>query len=285
MNHLKTFSIPLIALLLSACGGGNDSTSISTTSKAADINSGNTEKLATAATEGARQALLTDSADVLSRVLTAGKTTSKISDGQTQQAADTTATISLPCASGSASGSYDLSTGSGSFIFNNCDLSNQGIANVILNGSVNLTSAANIFTFTYSNFTVSYNGVSQPVDLTVSCTGSFSTSSSKCSTSSSSTGIDGRSYTIQNFSVQSDGNNGFNISALVSDPDYGQFSITSQSINYNCTGSQASRPGSGSINISSKGKTASITFDSCSTYTVTLDGVATSYSWPIIVSL
>ena len=133
------------------------------------------------------------------------------------------------------------------------------------------------FTITYNNLTITGFGVTETVNATVSC--STSGSSFSCTTNTSITGIDGRKYAVSNISVSGSEFSGYDVSATVVDPTHGSISITATAVKFDCTGSTAGRPSSGTIAFTSSGRTGTVTFDSCNSYTVTLDGVADFYNW------
>ncbi|VAW64314.1 hypothetical protein MNBD_GAMMA09-1387 [hydrothermal vent metagenome] len=293
MKLIRSFIALTAFLLISAC---SDDTSTASSSKAA-ITSSNSQDLAIAATEGAKQSINTDSASIFKTSTSSFNTEafSKTVIDQTQQAADNGA---LPdynnlCSSGTSTANTPVNNNGGtttntSITFTNCDLNATG---VIVNGDLSVTTSYNATTFAtsfsmiYNNFTVSYQGNIENINFSMECgTTTNSTTNAfeySCTSSSSILGIDGRNYFVDNISVSGDFNSGFNVSATVTDPDHGDISIKATNVLFDCAAPYAGRPSTGSISFTDNTKSGSITFDSCSSYTVAVDGVATSYTWPV----
>ena len=285
MKSIGIFFTLLTFIFITAC---SEDTSSNTTASSV-ITSANAQDLAIAATEGTKQSVNTNSAKFLKTSATPFDTStlSKTIIDQTQQATDIG---SLPtlfdnlCNSGSSTPVTTIDNTGATIIsitFVDCDLSATG---AILNGvvTVTITAATNgdtNFNLIYNNFTVNYQGNIETINFSMQCniTSTFQTS---CTSSSNILGIDGRNYLISNISVSGDSSSGFNVSATVTDPDHGNISIKASNVLFDCAAPDAGRPSTGSIIFTSNGENATVIFDSCSTYTVTVNGVATSYTWP-----
>jgi len=275
MKFFKIILPILLSTLISACGGGGGGTPVSD----ADITTENAQKLSIAATESARQAVNTDTADLFFKSSPNQFDSKAFSEKLTQriqQAND----LGPLCRSGSYTSNLNENTGNGSLTFNNCEIIDfEG--NVVVSGTVTVSSTSNSLSVTYSNFTVTTNGVTETVNFSFSCT-NIQSENISCSSSSSIVGIDGRNYSISNISVTNNFDSSYDVTAEVIDPDFGRISINAQSVVFDCTAPNIGRPSSGNITFSSNGKSASVVFDSCTSYTVTTDGVANSYTWGIL---
>ena len=273
MQFKKSFYLLGLLSFLTACGGGGGG-GVAPATLSAD----NSQDLAIAATESAKQAVTADSANFLNKTSNTGNTTDLISSKVREIVFEATSLGPVPviCQFG---GSYSdnitagSSSGSGSITFSQCSIA-EGIT---LTGTVTFSGNESRFTITYNNLSITAFGVTETVNASVSC--STSNSSFSCTASTSITGIDGRNYTVSNIKVTGDSNSGFNVNATVVDPDHGSISITATAVILDCTEATAGRPSSGTVTFTSSTRTGSVTFDSCNSYTVTLDGVANSYSW------
>ncbi len=265
----KKITIPTILLasfLVVSCGGGGGSSGNSSP-PAATIDSTNEEQLATAATEAAKQAVNNNNAPTLG-----SKPAAKMEDFALIQ------DFSSFCSGGgTASMNINESTGNGVISYSDCNMGGS-----IINGTVTITSSVsgNITTTTldYNNFTMTFAGQTQSFDLLLVCEINTNTQSSVCTYASDTLGIDGRTYSVSGTSVSGDFSSGYTVTATVTDPDYGSLTIsTNTPITFNCTNGQ---PDSGEIQFSDgDGNTVTITYDSCTSFTVSYNGSSTPYSW------
>ncbi|RDH82451.1 MAG: hypothetical protein DIZ80_09165 [endosymbiont of Galathealinum brachiosum] len=271
--YKKSLFIIGLLSLISACsssGGGGPT--------AATLSADNAQDLAIAATESTKQAVTADSANFLAKTSNTANTTDLISNKVREIAFEATSLgpVSAICPFGgtySDSISAGSTSASGSITFSQC-----GVADgITITGVVTFSGNESNFTITYNNLSITGLGVTETVNASVSC--STSGSSFSCTTNTSITGIDGRTYAVSNISVSGDEFSGYDVNATVVDPTHGSITITATDITFNCTGSTAGRPSSGTITFTSDGRTGSVTFNSCNSYTVTLDGVATPYTW------
>lgn len=264
-----------VCVALTACGGGGGGSSSGgsgggTNSSQATVDDNNARTLSEASAEGAKKAVAQSNAPRQVEQQTPEQRAQQLvqdllnasGNGAKQTGARTTI-------SGDCGGSATVTGGSsGSTITYN----NFCSGGVVANGTAVVSfSSSGAYTITYSNFTVTYGGETYTLNMIVSCD-----SQGNCTYSEDFTGSDGRSYRVEGSTVSGNSSSGYNISATVYDPDYGYIEITATNVTFCSNGN----PGTGSITFTGSGGTsASVTFDSCSSYTVTVDGVATSYNW------
>lgn len=181
------------------------------------------------------------------------------------------------CDSGSAIADTNDAQTEGTVTFTNCTM-NDPDGSLVMNG----TSQFSFNTGTDSlrmvfRMTATYIGETQAINLTLACS-SISTASVSCSVTSDFVGIDSRVYRIEDLSVSGSEISGFYVSMTFYDPDHGRVDVTTtQPLTYDCP---TAVPGSGMLTLSGSSDTfATASFDSCSSYTVTVDGVGTTYNW------
>ena len=273
-------SIFSASLLLSACSSGSDSAA-----KEADITADNAKDLAVAATESTKQAVASEGAPSIFKTSASQFDTQSFSEKlvqQVQPASDPYDFNSLCTGGGSASSNFSSDGTNGTISFNSCDMGFGTIVNGSVSFQGNYTSSGGSYSIEYNNFTVTYNGITETIDFSMDCTYNNQGDSS-CTTSSTAMGIDGRTYTVKNIDVSGDDMSGYNMTAEVVDPDYGTISVNATAVKFDCA---AGTPSSGSITFSAGGKTGTVTFDSCSSFTVTIDdgAVSTTYNWADITA-
>ncbi|MCW9046552.1 MAG: hypothetical protein OQK46_00625 [Gammaproteobacteria bacterium] len=268
--YKKLLFITGLVSLISACSSDSGPS-------AAIITADNVQDLSIAATESAKQSVTTNNANFYLKSSNSTSSSDMISEKVREIAFEATSigTLSEICPGG---GSYSdnisttSSSASGSITFNACDTGDG-----VISGVVTFSGNDNSFTITYNNVTITAPGISETLNATISCTST--NTSFDCTTTTSITGIDGRTYSVSNVTVSGNSFSGYNVSATVVDPTHGTISINATSILFNCSAPNEGRPSSGSITFTSSGKSGSVVYDSCSSYTVTLDGVANSYNW------
>ena len=271
--YKKSLFIIGLLFLISACsssGGGGPT--------AATISADNSQDLAIAATESTKQAVTADSANFLLKTSNTESTTDLISNKVREIAFEATSLgpISLICPFG---GTYSdnitagSSSASGSITFTQCSVG-EGIT---ITGTVTFSGNESNFTIVYNNLTITSFGASEIVNASISCSTSGSTFS--CTSNTSISGIDGRTYAVSNISVSGNDSSGYTVNATVIDPDHGSITINATNVLFDCSSPNAGRPSSGSITYTSGSQTGSVTFDSCSSYVVTFNNVADSYNW------
>lgn len=268
MRYLNILYIAGLLSLISAC-------SSSSGAGPAEITAANAQDLSIAATESTKQAVATDSANFLLKSSNS-ESPADIVINKVREIVFEAQTLGIICTGGgnySDNISESGSSASGSITFNSCDVGDG----VTINGSVTFSGNQNSFTISYNNLTITGFGETNTINATITCTNT--STSSSCTTNTSITGIDGRTYAVSEISVSGNSFSGYNVSASVTDPTHGKITINASNVAFNCTSPNAGRPSSGNITFSSNGKSGSVVFDSCSSYTVTVDNVANSYTW------
>lgn len=274
--------ILLSGLLLVACGGGGGGTAAVTgytgPTTQASISADNQASLAVAATAGASQAIAENAAqDAVFRPAPVTAFVLSFSQQIYTQLTTANRTANQPvdnvCLLG---GSLDVTSNQDetqiTMIFTNCTV--IGGNGEVVNGTVFVTSDPqniNNFSIRFVNVRVQYLGESYTINMTISC------NSLGCTWSSDFTGPDGRIYRTENAVVSSFGANTFNINATVYDPDNGSIAISGTVTYGGCAGGV---PSSGSLTLTGSSTTSgSVTFNSCESFTVTVDGDPTVYLW------
>ncbi|HHJ34937.1 MAG TPA: hypothetical protein ENJ87_04145 [Gammaproteobacteria bacterium] len=274
----KTLNFLLLSafvVLATACGGGGGG------SKNAELTANNLEALATAGTEGTKQAVNnSNSPTPFAKVGSASaiqKLTVSLAQSVSQDPKQSHLGFSI-CDTGSIDDS-NVNQNGGTITYNNCSFSG-----ITFNGSVKfkVKTSGNTTTFTinYSNFTVTSGGTTETLDLDATCT--FNTSDASgvsCTYNSTALGIDGRTYSVSEINVSGNAGSGYNVGCVVDDPDNGKITIsTTTPITFNCPNGQ---PDDGVIVITDgASNTATVTFIDCNSYSVDFNGSTTTFTWP-----
>jgi len=279
-NLFKYLVVLLFSMTLIACGSSSSdsgSSGTTTSTSAASLSSTNERDLATAATEGVKAAVEGGSAPLRGPV-------SRADLNQTVQdharlLAQTIDVSSSVCSSGTAITEVNEDASVIVTTYSNCSYLDGGV----FDGVVRITSDAGDSTTTttivYENFTYTFNGETETFNLSATCVNDNTTFESTCTYESDIDGIDNRTYSVSNSSVSGSASSGYTVSATVTDPDHGSFSITTTSpIILDCANGQ---PSSGVIEFSdSTGLTATVTFNDCTNFTISYDGNSSTYDWP-----
>jgi len=167
---------------------------------------------------------------------------------------------------------------SGSITLTNCDVG-SGFESVVLNGTMSFSSNSSGTSFTASfNLSITENGVTETISGSASCTVDQSSGAENCTYNINTTGIDGRTYNVSDVSVSGSSFSGYTVSGSVNDPDHGAITInTTTPITFG--GCPGGAPDGGEMTFNSQNVTATVTFNADCTFTVTLDGVPTTYNW------
>lgn len=246
-------------------GGGGGGTG--GTDATVEITDANAAKLVTVATEGSKQAVSGNVAPT----------------GLRAKSLDPVAVVtSFPCSQfgfgGTGNVITDFDDAQTMFtITYECTQFNGVVSSSFSPDILNWTS----YTTTWDDFQVSGQGFAdQTLDGEVTCTRPDSTSQNiTCNYAYAGIdGLDGGTYTVSNVSVSGSNFSGYSISGTASDPDTGAVTFTSSGLTFNnCT---YGVPNSGSMTINgTNGTQMTVTFDSCDSFTVTIDDVATTYNW------
>ena len=273
---LASFSLAaLLVLSLISCGGGSSSSdgvggSTGVTGPAT-ITTENQEDIARAASLAAAEVKSGNDAP------TAFRAAMSVSSEMTQANEWVVQSLELLNAPIGADASQ-ICTGGGS-----ASVESTSAATVVTYSSCNLggitatgtativsSSSGDTFTITYNNFRMTIDGEETVLNATVTCV------DFECTISSEFTDSSGKSYRVDNSSIAGNDSSGYSISATVYDSEYGDIEFTATAIKFDCSNGF---PSSGSISINDGTTTALVTFDSCSSYTVTIEGVAESFTW------
>ena len=282
--------------LLQGCGGGGgDSASLVSVptyaglTTQATVDNTSSRDLSTAATSGALQAVVADAAGgTLPRP--AASLDSKVVDVAPAIArwialnggffaSKTTDVSSDICTNGGSAIANTNDDGTvGTITFTNCGIDDGNGGVLVFNGTVDYTvnTGADTLSMVF-HMTVSYAGETQSINMTLACA-SF-TSSPVCTVSSDFIGLDDRVYRVTDISVSGTAASGYYVDATVYDPDHGYVSITTTGpIVFDCPTTGA--PSTGTVVISgASGSSATLSFDSCSSFTVTISGNSVPFTW------
>lgn len=284
MNLKIAIPAVLACFSLISCGGGgggsdDDGLTYSGNTSEAEVDSTNADKLAIAATGGSSQAIASEAAQDNSP-LRSSPIHAKILDHSSHMAkmlssSNRTANQIIdpnPCTSGNIDVTSNSSGSSAEITYNNCVLDD-----ITANGRVTYSQNSDgSFTFSYINFTVTYLGETHTLNMTAQCDSSYN-----CTYLTDYEGPDGRTYRVEGATVSSTGSTSYTVSATVYDPDHGYITINANVTYGSCTGGV---PESGSITYTgSAGSSGSVVFNSCESFTVTVDGVGTEYFWDEIL--
>ncbi|MCU7932693.1 MAG: hypothetical protein KZQ90_17985 [Candidatus Thiodiazotropha sp. (ex Codakia rugifera)] len=295
---ISLFSLFLSLMLLQGCGGGggdsdSPNTSVDTTytgsTAEATVDASNAKDLSTGAASGTQQAVASDAVSGVA-MRPQGSPTTKLSElapriaqwidqlSSPNAARTTDLTAEICDAGGRAVADTNEAETEGSITFTDCAMSDMEGGTVVINGTVtfNANTSGDSLNMVF-RVTVTYIGESQAINMTLACS-NISTSAIACSITSDFAGIDGRIYRIEDLSVNGNEISGFYVSMTFYDPDHGRVDvITTQPLTYACP---TAVPGSGMLNISGSSDTfATASFDSCGSYTVSVNGVGTTYNW------
>ncbi|MCI0505579.1 MAG: HtaA domain-containing protein [Gammaproteobacteria bacterium] len=280
-------------VLLTACssgggGGGATAPTYSGVTTPAAVSASNAEEISTTATEATEQAIVSNNASNSNPlgVSITGSTDSEIPKKVAEIVKKLAAQIqfqNIPAAitisytefgpdfcGGSVTvpdSAQESTTMNFTMTVNNLcyDAPSDGLSQAVMNGQVQYTGTETTFTVRYINFTVTMDGQTHTLNLTMTC------DDISCTYLSDYVGDDGSIYRVENFNVSGDDVSGYTVSATFYHPTYGSVDITTTSpILFNC--SPNPQPGSGSLSFTGSGGTSgSITFDSCAGYTYCYD--------------
>lgn len=285
MNKFLTISayttLLLGAFLITGCSSSDDGGG--TTS--AEITAENMEALATAGTEGVKQAISTN--DIPLSFAKVAKTspvqslTVSLAQTVSQDPKLLVENLSTEICVGGGSAIADGTESNFTIIFTNCTIT----GGIVFDGTVNITTSVSGSTTTislnYISFTVTFDGETETFDLQATCTttdNSDGTFSSSCTFDSEALGIDGRTYSVTDISVSGDSFTGYTVSATVTDPDNGIITITTSTpVTFNnCPNGQ---PDAGAIVVSDGTNTMTVTYNDCNSFSIDFDGSTTTFFW------
>ena len=262
--------------------GSSENTSNNTT-PAARINAANEVNLAIAAAEGVKQSVQINNGQTGFRQSNSQTSPNNFIQSLINSLDDNLALAPTPIPGvclGGGTATIDTNTAGtlAVIVYDQCS-----DAGVISNGTLNVSiiSAGTLTTLNYSTdiFTLTFAGEVTAFDLSASCTfDSNAPLEVNCTYSSSALGIDNRSYSISTAVVTGDETSGYTVSVSIVDPDHGSFSIATNSpVFFNCSDG---KPSAGEIQFSdADGVLVTISFDSCTSFTVSYNGVSNTYNW------
>lgn len=290
------FGVAFSIFLLQGCGGGGGGGSSLVSvptyaglTTAATVDNTSSRDLSTAATSGAMQAVVSGSAEgVILRP--APSMESKVVDVSPKIAQwigqnggffagkRTNMSATICTSGGSAIADTNDAETVGTITFANCGIDDGYGGVLVFNGTVDYTynSGADSLSMVF-HMTVSYAGDSQSINMTIAC--ASISGSPVCTVSSDFVGLDDRTYRVTNIGVTGDAYSGFYVDATVYDPDHGYITMTTTSpILFDCPTTGV--PSTGTITINgASASSATISFDSCSSFTVTINSVAEVFNW------
>lgn len=254
---IRSLTLILLSFMFISCASEDD-----TTTPALAIDSTNAEEVGTAVVEGLKNVVASDSAP------------SSI-PGSLRGTPDSRIDASYLCGSGSADYTVSSNGSSGTLTYTNCTYSSGGYS-ITYNGSMSFSYSSTSYSISYNNFTFTdSNGYSESFSGSLSCTTTASSYDCDYSTTVASGSV---SYSVSNTSLTGDATSGYSASYTMTSSTYGTITVTTTSpITFNCTNGY---PDSGEISFTGEnGSSGSLTFDNCSSYTITINGVGTSYNW------
>ncbi|WP_396588091.1 hypothetical protein [Bermanella sp. R86510] len=279
MKYINIIVVAMLSMALAACGGsdggsdGGSASGFTGSTSAATISAENEQDIAVASTVASKQAV--NNSEAQGDIPIAAKSNQSALFAANDLVASTLQLLRIPtgvdvsedvCTDG-GSASYEGDESNATVTYNNCSFDG-----VTANGTAVITTTADSYRIEYKNFSITSNGETQTLNATISCDSNFN----NC-TIRSDFEENGRSYRMENSSVSGDDSSGYNVEARVYDEEHGYVDFSATGLVFDCPNGN---PSTGSISITDgQSNTAEVTFDSCSGYTVTVDGVGTSYQW------
>ncbi len=178
------------------------------------------------------------------------------------------ADVSAEICTDGGSASVDGTETQSDFTFNNCSFggitfTGSGSATINPDGSSVIV---------YKDFTMTIGEESFTLNLTATCD-----AQDNCTYSSDFVAVNGETYRISDTAQSGSNTSGYNISATVFDSELGKVSFTSTGMLFDCDNGY---PSSGSLTITdANDNDVAVTFNSCTQYSVTLDGSAETLDW------
>jgi hypothetical protein len=212
----------------------------------------------------------------LQNIVASDSTSSLLAGGGSYQTKSSISPDFQICTTGSASVTLDDSGTSGTVDYKECTIG-YGDYNVTFDGAVTFRITESTFIYTFDSVTVTSNfNLSASISGDLSCT--FSAGADYHCSYSFNTSYAGIDYSIDNTAISGDPAGGYTVSYEMSSSTYGTISVaTTSPITFNCSNGH---PDSGSVIFTGvNGSSGSVTFDSCTSYTLTVDGVSNSYTW------
>lgn len=273
-KKLSFLIVTALVLINSGCSSDSGSGSSITN---ATITDDNAVDLATAGTEGVKQAVNNDSYNPFAAAKTANPSLAqKLTVSVAQQASQDPALATNFCETGSVIGFDTLGENGGTITYDKCVIGGATIDGTMI---VITKSSGDTYTYTITaDITITYLNEVENFDYSASCTFNQTSGTASCTYNSTALGIDDRNYSVSNISVGGDGISGYTVSATVTDPDHGNITIsTSTPVTFNCTNGQ---PDSGEIIVSDGSRSMTVTFiDDCNSFSINFNGSTTTHNW------
>ena len=284
------FKYTLLSMILSwglvACGGGGgsgddngDSGAYNGATGAARVSMDNSDDLTLAAVSGIKAAV---SEDLIPDSIPSG---SSRPEGAVNWKRLASRTANQPVEGVCRSGSVDVTStenGSGTagtvtMVFDNCTYDDTDTGETVtIDGTMEYVfNEDHSFSVTIHNMTVTSSyGTERMAYYHMACDADFN-----CTWTTDVAGIDGRTYRIENAQIY--GTAMLDGSLTVYDPDYGAVEVIVEGVLYECA---TGVPSAGSIMLTGEGgSSASVLFNDCNSFTVTVDGESTTYNWADIL--
>ena len=261
------FFMLALTLVLTACGGGGGGGGGGSAPVAAAIDADNAEALSVAGLDATQEALVSQNANPFGVSISPDPATTAVSQAVANVVKQQMTLSGVVILNGDCGGTVDVpdpNALSGTMTFNDFCVFGGSLGNMVMNGSVTYSINDPMLSLTYSNFTVTFGG--ETITLSMSVTVNMNTG--EVTWSSSFVGSDGASLTYSNFEISGDPSTGITVMSgrvTYSGVGYVDIYTTSPVVVGSCVNN---RPMSGTIVAEgSNGTSASITFDTCTTYT------------------
>jgi len=275
------FLLLLASLGLAACGGGGSDDDkepggYNGATGAANLSAGNGDDLTLAAVSGVRAALADSS---LPSVLSISSRRAAGIDWPSLAARTANEPVNDLCSSGTAdvtSSTDDDGTVTVIYQFDNCTITKYGETATIDGRVVTVTNPGGSFSLTFENVTVSgIWGSETYVYYAMACE-----AEAGCRRTIEVQGVDGRVYRVEygDTVYVLGGSSEVTGDLTVYHPDYGSVNVSIDNpLLFDCA---AGMPSGGSLTLTDgNGDTATVTFNDCDSFTVTIDGVSETYQW------
>lgn len=269
-----SFLILTASVLISGCSSDSGSSGITN----ATITDDNSVDLATAGTEGVKQAVSNDSYNPFAAAKTANPSlaqTLTVSVAEQASQDPSFATTNF-CETGSVIGFDTLGENGGTITYDKCVIGGATIDGTMV---VITKSAGDTYTYTITaDITITYLSEVESFDYSATCTFNQTSGAASCTYNSAALGIDDRKYSVSNISVDGNGISGYTVSATVTDPDHGNITIsTNKPVTFNnCPNGQ---PDSGEIVVSDGTRSMTVTFNDCDSFSINFNGSTTTHNW------
>jgi len=284
------FKYTLLSLILSwglvACGGGGssddddgDSGAYNGVTSAARVSMDNSDDLTLAAVSGIKAAI---SEDLIPDSIPSGSTRPQ---GAVNWKRLASRTANEPVEGFCSSGSVDVTStqnssgtaGTVTMVFSNCVYDDIDTGETVtIDGTMEYVfDEDHSFSVTIHNMTVTSSyGTEHLAYYNMSCDADYN-----CTWTTDVAGIDGRTYRIENAQIY--GSAMLEGSLTVYDPTHGAVQVMVEGVLYECA---TGVPSAGSIMLTGEGgSSASVVFNDCNSFTVTVDGESTTYYWADIL--